>query len=64
MVNGQPLGFFPCSRGVRQGDPLSPLLFYITEEVFSRALSVLSTSGKLARFEGSSGSFPNTCSLC
>ena len=38
LVNGSPEGFFGSSRGLTQGDPLSPLLFLLIMEVLSRLL--------------------------
>jgi hypothetical protein len=37
-VNGSPAGFFKSSRGLCQGDPLSPLPFLLVMEVLSRLL--------------------------
>ena len=38
LVNGSPEGFFGSLHGLRQGDPLYPLLFLLIMEVLSRLL--------------------------
>lgn len=54
-VNGKPVGFFSCRRGVRQGDPLSPLLFCLAEDVLSRGITHLVDTGALTPMTGPKG---------
>jgi hypothetical protein len=56
LINGVPSGFFGSSRGVRQGDSLSPFLFVLVMEAFSRMLGAFTNRGLILGFSvGSSG---------
>ncbi|PKU80635.1 Putative ribonuclease H protein [Dendrobium catenatum] len=41
ILNGNSNGFFHSFQGIRQGDPLSPSLFIISMEYFSRSINAL-----------------------
>lgn len=45
LVNGASHGFFAASRGLRQGDPLSPFLFIIIAEAL-RSINQLKENGR------------------
>ena len=51
LINRSPIDFFGSSRGLRQGDLLSPTLFLIMMEVFSRMLKRMEGAGLLHSFK-------------
>jgi len=47
LINGEPSPFFHSSRGLRQGFPLSPLLFILVMEGLSLLLKKIQSEGKI-----------------
>jgi hypothetical protein len=51
-INGKSHGCFNCTRGVKQGDPLPPLLFCLAKDVLSKSISKLVNDGTLDLIRG------------
>nr|XP_023924674.1 uncharacterized protein LOC112036081 [Quercus suber] len=47
LINGKPFGNITPSRGLRQGDPLSPYLFLLCAEVFTSLLAKAELEGMI-----------------
>ncbi|XP_055962303.1 uncharacterized protein LOC130015686 [Mercurialis annua] len=53
LVNGESCGYFQSARGLRQGDPISPLIFILCMEYLSRSLALNIMEGTGFKFHKS-----------
>jgi hypothetical protein len=49
LLNGVPGSLFHCKRGVRQGDPLSPLLFVLAADFLQTIVNKAMRDGFISR---------------
>ena len=63
LFNGSPANFFGSLRGLRQGDPLSPMLFLVMMEVFSKMMKRAEGAGLLRGFRADGRQGGGVCVL-
>ena len=56
LINGSPSDFFRSTRGLRQGDPLSPYLFLLVMEILNQLLFRAKNGGFIEGFKVGSSS--------
>ena len=60
LLNGTPTRVFQPSRGIRQGDPLSPFLFILMAEGLSHLVKTQAENGELHGIKIHEGMDPQT----